>query len=99
MRRLNKIFLIVQPSFKLLFNVIADSHDLTESRRCFERMRVGSYSVKCTVNIIFKSKNKLLSKSMFNYLTDMQVFKLSNILKVDFLVKTREICQHARIQK
>jgi len=79
MRRANKIFFIVQSPFKLFLNVTADSYDSTTSRRCLKRIKVGSYSVKCTVNIIFKSKNNLLSKPIFNYLTDMQVFELSNI--------------------
>ncbi|XP_018395859.1 PREDICTED: uncharacterized protein LOC108774285, partial [Cyphomyrmex costatus] len=54
----------IEPSFKLFFNVAADSYDLTASRRCFGKMKVGSYFVVCTVNIIFKSKKGLLSDSM-----------------------------------
>lgn len=79
MKKANKIFFIVQSSFKLFLNATADSYDLTTSRRCLKRVKIGSYSVKCTVNIIFKSKNNLLSKFIFNYLADMQVFGLSNI--------------------
>ncbi|KYN08347.1 Uncharacterized protein CXorf59, partial [Cyphomyrmex costatus] len=52
----------IEPSFKLFFNVAADSYDLTASRRCFGKMKVGSYFVVCTVNIIFKSKKGLLSR-------------------------------------
>ncbi|KAL6260239.1 hypothetical protein P5V15_007772 [Pogonomyrmex californicus] len=52
----------IKSSFKLFFNVIADSYDLTISRvRCFKRIKVKSFSVKCTVNIIFKSMKGLLS--------------------------------------
>ncbi|KYM78570.1 Uncharacterized protein CXorf59, partial [Atta colombica] len=52
----------IESSFKLLFNVAADSYDSTVSRRCFSRIKVGSYFIVCTVNIIFKSKKGLLSK-------------------------------------
>ncbi|TGZ55685.1 Uncharacterized protein DBV15_01392 [Temnothorax longispinosus] len=52
----------IEPSFKLFFNVAADSYDSTASRRRFGRIKVGSYFVECTVNIIFKSKKGLLSK-------------------------------------
>ncbi|XP_077263814.1 cilia- and flagella-associated protein 47 [Temnothorax americanus] len=51
----------IEPSFKLLFNVAADSYDSTASRRRFGRIKVGSYFVECTVNIIFKSKKGLLN--------------------------------------
>ncbi|XP_036142840.1 cilia- and flagella-associated protein 47 [Monomorium pharaonis] len=51
-----------KPSFKLFFNVITNSYDSTASRRSFKKIKVGSYFVKCTVNIIFKSKKELLSK-------------------------------------
>ncbi|KAG5333859.1 CFA47 protein, partial [Acromyrmex heyeri] len=57
----------IESSFKLFFNVAADSYDSTVLRRCFNRIKVGSYCIVCTVNIIFKSKKGLLKnvKSSF----------------------------------
>ncbi|KAG5334446.1 CFA47 protein, partial [Acromyrmex charruanus] len=53
----------IESSFKLFFNVAADSYcDSTVLRRCFDRIKVGSYCIVCTVNIIFKSKKGLLSR-------------------------------------
>ncbi|KYN34233.1 Uncharacterized protein CXorf59 [Trachymyrmex septentrionalis] len=53
---------LLEPSFKLFFNVAADSYDSIVSKRCFGRRKIGSYFIVCTVNIIFKSKKGLLSR-------------------------------------
>ncbi|XP_011691903.1 PREDICTED: uncharacterized protein LOC105452479 isoform X2 [Wasmannia auropunctata] len=52
----------IERSFKLFFNVAADSYDSTASKKCIERIKVGCYFVECTVNIIFKSQKEQLSK-------------------------------------
>ncbi|EFN77824.1 Uncharacterized protein CXorf22 [Harpegnathos saltator] len=52
----------VQSSFKLHFDVKADSYNSTASRRCVEKIKIGRYTVECTVNIIFKSKQGFLSE-------------------------------------
>nr|XP_012214846.1 PREDICTED: uncharacterized protein LOC105667577 [Linepithema humile] len=54
----------IKSAFNLVFDVIAHSYNSDASRRCLEKTKVGSYSVKCMVNIIFKSKNDLLSNLM-----------------------------------
>ncbi|RLU22209.1 hypothetical protein DMN91_006590, partial [Ooceraea biroi] len=52
----------IEASFKLVFDIKADSYNSCVPKRCLEKIKVGSYSVECTVNIIFKSKRELLSK-------------------------------------
>ncbi|EZA58007.1 hypothetical protein X777_01388 [Ooceraea biroi] len=56
------ILYFVEASFKLVFDIKADSYNSCVPKRCLEKIKVGSYSVECTVNIIFKSKRELLSK-------------------------------------
>jgi hypothetical protein len=74
MRRLDSLYSIYKPvyllcvlqdtffsarsSFKIVFNVKTNSYNSCVLKRCLQKIKIGSYFVECTVNVMFKSKEE-----------------------------------------